>query len=100
MQRRPDSFLDKELFLLLEDEMFRTVSQLGLLYLTDYTESKQVWDCLQQRFAPMEINWSGNFDCKTATRPSEPLVKFPVELPMLADQAYPSWTRLQSSFNL
>ena len=45
VQRRPDSFLDKELFPLLEDELFRTVSQLGLLCSTDY---KQVWDCMQQ----------------------------------------------------
>jgi len=35
----------KELLPLLEDELFRTVSQLGLLCSTDY---KQVWDCMQQ----------------------------------------------------
>ena len=52
----PEERWTKELLPLLEDEPFRTVSQLGLLGSTDY---KQVRDCLQQRFAPKgnELEW-------------------------------------------
>ena len=92
MQRRPDSWT-KELLPLLEDEPFRTASQLGLLCSTDY---KQVWDCLQQKFALKGNKPDLQFQLQNHNhRPSEPLVEFPIELQMLADKAYPIWTAEQ-----
>ena len=83
----------KELLPLLEDELFRTVSQLGLLCSTDY---KQVWDCLQQKFTLKGNEAEWQFQLQNHNhRPSEPLVEFPIELRMLADKAYPTWTAEQ-----
>ena len=86
----PEERWTKELLPLLEDEQFRTVSQLGLLGSTDY---KQVRDCLQQRFAPKgnELEWQFRLQSRNQN-PNEPLVEFAGELRMLADKAYPGWS--------
>ena len=88
--RIPEARWTKELLQLLEDEPFRTVSQLGLLDSTDY---KQVRDCLQQRFAPKgnELEWQFRLQSRNQ-KASEPLVEFAGELRMLADKAYPNWS--------
>ena len=89
----PEERWTKELLPLLEDEQFRTVSQLGLLGSTDY---KQVRDCLQQRFAPKgnELEWQFRLQSRNQ-KPNEPLVEFAGELRMLADKAYPGWSGKQ-----
>jgi len=74
----PEERWTKELLPLLEDEPFRTVSQLGLLGSTDY---KQVRDCLQQRFAPKGNEQEWQFRLQSCNHnQNEPLVEFAGEL--------------------
>ena len=79
----------KELFVLLEDDPFRIVSQLGLLESTDY---RVVKSCLQQHFAPVgtELQWQNrlqNYYQKVVE--SQP--EFAGKLRLLTDCAFPNW---------
>ena len=85
--RRPDSFMDKG-----------TACTVGGWTIQN---SEPAWspvfnDSLQQKFAPTGNKPEWQFRLQNHNqRPSEPLVEFPIELRMLADKAYPTWTAEQ-----
>ena len=82
-----------ELLPLLEDELFRIVSQQGLVACTDY---KVVIKCLEDFYAPVrnELEWQRRFQGRTQ-RPQEQLLEFVGALRVLADRAYPKWSAEQ-----
>ena len=88
--RLPQDLLGKELLSLLEDEPFRSVSELGL---EDY---ETIRDTLRQRYSPEgnELQWQYSLQCRSQ-KPGESLVDFAGALRVLADKAYPNWVPKQ-----
>ena len=78
----PEEKKVKELCVLLEDDPFRIMSQLGLLESTDY---RVVKSCLQQHFGPVgtELEWQN--------RVVESLPELAGKLRLLTDCAFPNW---------
>ena len=79
----------RELLPLLDDELFRTISQQGLVESTDY---KTVVKCLRTQYAPKgnELEWQYKLQSRVQT-PGEKVVEFAGALRVLADKAHPKW---------
>ena len=79
-----------ELLPLLEDVLFRIVSQQGQATSTDY---QAVVRCLKNQFSPdgNELEWQFRLQQRTQ-KPEESLIEFSGVLGQLADKAYPNWS--------
>ena len=88
----PDGKKGQELVSLLEDEAFRTVSQMGFLCddAIDYTAPTAVKKCLEKQFAPpgVELEWQRKLHM-AQQKSAESLTEFAARLRMLADRAFP-----------